>query len=75
MSTNRVPLALKVFGWSLVWGMVCAYAAFRAILFIDERFHLFDPRLTPIFAVMIALAFGVAGAVTGGVITGKNAKS
>jgi hypothetical protein len=73
-----MPPALRVFLWSLFSGLVSGAFAFRAILFFATRWAGEDEyrqMLAVFLSIVGALAVGVSGAVTAGVMAGKRQKS
>jgi hypothetical protein len=73
-----MPFALKVFLWSLFSGTAIGGLSFKLILYFGQRWAGGDQEreiIVGILAVLGALAMGVAGAVSAGVVAGKKARS
>lgn len=72
-----MPKALKIFGLSMIAGVVGTYAGFRIGYWMGEGFilrGLVDILGATVFAGIFGIAFGVATAVTSGVVAGKQLK-
>ena len=68
-----MPNAMKVFLFALLGGLGAGYVAFRVVLGLPPGWLARPDRL--IFAFALALATGVAGAVTAGVAAGKRLRT
>jgi hypothetical protein len=76
MRDSGLPLALRIFLWSLLAGVASAYGVFRLVLVVMDRyFQRVDPVLAAMLAVLLSLAVGMASAVTAGVVAGKSART
>jgi hypothetical protein len=72
MREPGLPMAMKVFFWSLLAGVGAAYGVFRLVLIvIDRYFQRVDPIVGAMLAVLLSLSVGMASAVTAGVVIGK----
>lgn len=65
-----MPNALKIFIWSLVFGVGGGYVGMRVCFWIAVRWFPREP-MAEVFALIFTLAIGVASAVTAGVLMGK----
>lgn len=72
----RLPLALKIFLWSLCWGLAGGYVSFRVAVFIALRFVEGEHRevLANLIGLLAGWLLGICSAVTAGVLAGRSAK-
>jgi uncharacterized membrane protein YraQ (UPF0718 family) len=72
----RLPIALKIFLWSLVWGLAGGYLAFRVAVFIALRFIEGEHRevMANLIGLLVGWLLGICSAVTAGVMAGRSAK-
>lgn len=64
---------MKVFVWALLGGLGSGYLAFRLVFALPPHWVDRPERLA--LAMAVALATGVAGAVTCGVVAGKRLRA
>lgn len=72
-----MPSGLKIFLWSLFWGLGGATAAFKLIMYFGMRWAGDDEMravTVAIASVVGGLAIGAASAVTAGVTIGKRTR-
>ena len=76
-TSSGVPLALKVFFFSLISGVGSGYGAFRLCVYLVLKYWKGDnvDTLSLLFGMAAALLVGVSSAVTAGVLAGRASKA
>lgn len=76
-TSSGIPLALKVFFFSLLTGAGGGYAAFKIAVYLTLKYWRGDnpDSISFLMGLAAALVFGTCSAITGGVLAGRATKT